>query len=133
MYRLLREEDQLAHRERSRPRSKRAPRRHRATGPNQVWSWDITYLRGPIKGTFYYLYLFMDVWSRKIVGAEVYDTECSERARELFLRICDEQDLDPEGLVLHSDNGGPMKGATMQATLEWLGVVPSLSRPGTCQ
>lgn len=129
MYRLLREQDQIAHRDRSRPPSSRRPREHEATGPNQVWSWDITYLRSPVKGTFYYLYLFVDVWSRKIVGAEVFETECSDLAEQLFRRICAEEGLDPDGLVLHSDNGSPMKGATMTATLEWLGVVPSLSRP----
>lgn len=99
------------------------------TGPNQVWSWDITYLPGPIRGTFFYLYLFVDVWSRKIVGAEVFGEECNAKASQLLRRICREKGLDPENLVLHSDNGGPMKGATMKATLEQLGVVASLSRP----
>lgn len=129
MYRILREEQQLAHREASRPRAHQRPREHRATGPNQVWSWDITYLRGPVRGTFFYLYLFVDVWSRKIVGAEVYEEECNEKAARLFRKICRDEGLDPDKLVLHSDNGGPMKGSTMQATLEQLGVIPSLSRP----
>lgn len=129
MYRILRDERQLVHREASRPREHQRPREHRATGPNQVWSWDITYLRGPVRGTFYYLYLFVDVWSRKIVGAEVYDEECNEKAATLFQSICHDENLDPDQLVLHSDNGGPMKGSTMKATLEELGVIPSLNRP----
>lgn len=129
MYRILREENQLAHREASQPRRHRRPREHVATGPNQVWSWDITYLRSPVKGQFYYLYLFVDVWSRKIVGGEVYEEECNEIASRLFETICHEQGLDPKDLILHSDNGSPMKGETFQATLERLEVVQSFSRP----
>lgn len=129
MYRLLREEKQLAHRDGSRPRRHRRPRERIATKPNQVWSWDITYLKSPVRGVFYYLYLFVDVWSRKIVGGDVYEEECNEKASALFRRICRDQQLNPENLVLHSDNGGPMKGSTMRTTLEQLGVVQSLSRP----
>lgn len=130
IYRILREEQQLAHRERSRPASPRQkPREHVATGPCQVWSWDITYLPGPVRGSFFYLYLILDVWSRKIVGAEVHERECSDLAAEVFTRACESLDEDPEGIVLHSDNGSPMKGATMLATLQSLGVVTSFSRP----
>lgn len=129
MYRFLREQKQLAHRESSRPRRHRRPQEYEATGPNQVWSWDITYLLSPVKGRFYYLYLFVDVWSRKIVGGEVYEEECNEIAARLFRRICRENQLDPKDLVLHSDNGGPMKGSTLRATLERLEVVQSFSRP----
>ena len=128
-YRLLREEKLDAHRGRAKPPTGRRPDPHTATGPNQVWSWDITYLRSPVAGMFFYLYLFMDVWSRKIVGWAVLEQECNEAAAELFQKICTEEGLDPEGLVLHSDNGGPMKGATMLATLQKLGVVTSFSRP----
>jgi len=130
IYRILREEQQLAHRERSRPASPRQkPREHVATGPCQVWSWDITYLPGPVRGRFFYLYLILDVWSRKIVGAEVHEHECSDLAAEVFTRACESLNEDPEGIVLHSDNGSPMKGATMLATLQALGVVTSFSRP----
>jgi len=129
VYRVLREQDQMAHRERSRPATSRRPREHVATGPNQVWAWDISYLPGPVRGTFFYLYLILDVWSRKIVGAKVYAEETSDRASQLFVQTCWWLGIDPDGLVLHSDNGSPMKGATMLATLQWLGVVPSFSRP----
>lgn len=78
---------------------------------------------------FFYLYLFLDVWSRKIVGWVVLDEESNDAAALLFRQICACERLDPAGLVLHSDNGGPMKGATMLATLQKLGVVPSFSRP----
>ncbi len=129
VYRVLREQDQMAHRARSRPATARRPDEHVATGPNQVWVWDISYLPGPVRGTFFYLYLILDVWSRKIVGAKVYAEENSERASQLFIQTCWRLGIDPDGLVLHSDNGSPMKGSTMLATLQWLGVVPSFSRP----
>ncbi len=129
MYRLLREHKQLKHRERSRPATSRRPREHVATGPCQVWSWDITYLRGAVRGSFYYLYMFEDVWSRKIVGWQIHEEESMELAASLFRETCAHLNLDPDGLVLHSDNGGPMKGSTMLATLQRLGVVPSFSRP----
>ena len=129
MYRILREEALLAHRERSRPAVNWRPREHVATGPNQVFSWDITYLRTPVRGRFFYLYLILDVWSRKILGAEVYREESTDLAAELFKRTCRRHGLDPDGVVLHSDNGSPMKGSTMLATLQRLGVVASFSRP----
>lgn len=128
-YRVLRSEDCMAHREPSRPATSRKPKEHVATGPCQVWSWDITYLKSPILGQFFYLYLIMDVWSRKIVASTVYLKESNDYSARLFLKTCLSLDVDPEGLVLHSDNGGPMKGATMLATLQHLGVVPSFSRP----
>jgi transposase InsO family protein len=129
IYRLLREEKLNAHRGRARPPTRHRPDEYAATGPNQVWCWDITYLRSPVDGMFYYLYLFLDVWSRKIVGWAVLEEESNEAAAKLFREICDEHGLDPDGLVLHSDNGGPMKGSTMLATLQKLGVVTSFSRP----
>lgn len=105
---------------------------HRATGPNQVWSWDITYLPTAIRGRFLYLYLVLDVWSRRIVGAMVHESEDAAHAAALIRRICAESAVDPNGLVLHSDNGKPMRGSTMVATLQWLGIVPSFSRPHVC-
>jgi putative transposase len=107
----------------------RASAVHRSGGPNQVWSWDITYLPTPVRGRFFYLYLVMDVWSRRIVGWDVHVNESAENAANLIQRICDESAIDPKGLVLHSDNGHPMRGSTMMSTLQWLGVVPSFSRP----
>ena len=110
----------------------RATTVHRAVRSNQVWSWDITYLPTVIRGRFLRLYLVMDVWSRRIVGWEVHDDESAERAATLIQRICAESGVDPHGLVLHSDNGKPMRGNTMIATLQWLGIVPSFSRPHVC-
>ncbi len=100
-----------------------------ATGPHQVWSWDITYLATTVRGTFFYLYLIMAVFSRKIVGWEVYPSESAEQAASVFRKAHLREGVRADALVLHSDNGAPMKGATMLATLQRLGVVPSFSRP----
>jgi transposase InsO family protein len=105
---------------------------HRAVRPNQVWSWDITYLPTVIRGRFLRLYLVMDVWSRRIVGWELHDHETAAHAARLIQRICADTGVDPTGLVLHADNGKPMRGSTMIATLQWLGIVPSFSRPHVC-
>jgi transposase InsO family protein len=129
-YRILRAAKQLTHRHACReqkPRSK--PKALSATAPNQLYSWDITYLATQVKGQFFYLYLFMDIFSRKIVGWQVYHEESSQNAADLVRDICQCEQIQREQLILHSDNGSPMKGATMLATLQKLGVVTSLSRP----
>jgi len=128
-YRILKENSMLTHRSRAKPSRHSKPKEYVATGANQVWSWDITYLRSSVRGKFYYLYLVVDVWSRMIVGWAVHEVESAELASALILEACLRHGVDPEKLVLHSDNGGPMKGATMLATLQWLGIVPSFSRP----
>jgi putative transposase len=131
-YRLLREHQQLAHRQPSRPSSSWRPREHVATAPCQVWSWDITYLNSPVRGIFFYLYMIEDIWSRKIVGWQLHPDQSAEHAACLFCETCEELGIDPQGIVFHADNGGPMKGSTMLATLQRLGVVPSFSRPRVC-
>ena len=78
---------------------------------------------------FFYLYLVVDMYSRKIVGWSVEQTESMELSSALLQRACQQLGVDPKGIVLHSDNGGPMKGSTMLATLQRLGIVPSFSRP----
>jgi transposase InsO family protein len=129
-YRVLRAENQLAHRRTDRTAQKRSkPRALCATAPNQLYSWDITYLPTLTSGRFFYLYLFIDIFSRKIVGWQVYAEESSVLAGDLMHDICRRENLSPNQVVLHSDNGGPMKGATMLATLQALGVIPSFSRP----
>lgn len=102
---------------------------HHATRPNQVWSWDITRLPTVIRGAYLHLYLIMDVWSRRIVGWRIAARESADIAAELMRQTCRDGNIDPCGLVLHSDNGAAMRGNTMIATLQWLGVVPSFSRP----
>jgi transposase InsO family protein len=129
IYRILRAEGQDAHRGRAKPRTVRTVDAHVATAANQVWSWDITYLLSAVRGRFFYLYMVEDVWNRRIVGFEVHEEESMEASAALVRSTCAAEDVDPAGLVLHSDNGGPMKGSTMLATLKHLGIVPSFSRP----
>jgi transposase InsO family protein len=129
-YRVLKAANQLAHRRSERTaQSHGKPRAVCATAPNQVYSWDITYLPAAIRGQFFYLYLFLDIFSRKIVGWQVYAEENSVLASEILRDLCDREGVQPHQVILHSDNGGPMKGATMLATLQALGVMPSFSRP----
>jgi putative transposase len=132
MYRLKRRVGWGARRPLRRTDVTRASTVHRAVRANQVWSWDITYLPTVIRGRFLRLYLVIDVWSRRIVGWEIHDEESAERAAALMQRICADSGVDPNGLVLHSDNGKAMRGNTMIATLQWLGIVPSFSRPHVC-
>jgi putative transposase len=129
-YRVLREADQMKHRGPAKP----PMRRHRptprvATAPNQVWSWDITYLRSTVAGRFFYLYVFVDVWSRKVVAWAVHERECTDLAAQMLEAALQAEGLSDIELVLHSDNGSPMKGATLRATMERLGITPSYSRP----
>ena len=113
----------------SRTHVSRACTAHQAIRPNQVWSWDITWLPTTVRGVYLYLYLVMDVWSRRIVGWRVADRESEDVAAVLVTQACSDGNVDPRGLVLHADNGSPMRGSTMISTLQWLGVVPSFSRP----
>ena len=131
MYRILREFKMHYHRGLSKAPVKREISTHYADGPNQVWMWDITYMPASIKGTYYYLYLILDLYSRKIVSWEVYEKESSEYASHLVRRavISESRMKSSKPLVLHSDNGSPMKGATLLETLIKLGVMPSNSRP----
>lgn len=130
-YRVLRAEDMLHHRGRTQsPKPSAKPRACVATGANQVWSWDITYMASAIKGMFFYLYLFMDIYSRKIVGWEVFETETSEQAAQVLRKARMAEMIAPnQEVILHADNGSPMKGATMLASMQKLGIVPSFSRP----
>lgn len=130
LYRILRDEKQANRRGRvAPPRRVAKPKALAAKAPNQVWSWDITYLPAAIKGQFHRLYMIVDIYSRKIVGWEVHPDELASHAADLITKACLREHVRPHDLVLHADNGGPMKGATMLATLQRLGVVPSFSRP----
>ena len=129
-YRVLRAAGEQHHRGRSQaPRQSCPPTSHCATGPCETWTWDISYLPGPAKGLFFYLYLIVDLYSRKIVGWEVYEQELAEHASELVRRAVWGEGCIDRPLVLHSDNGSPMKASTFRVTLEKLGVTPSYSRP----
>ena len=131
-YRVLNQAKQLHPRGLSKPRTPSSPPKgYCANAPCQVWSWDITYLRTQVAGQFFYLYLMLDIYSRKIVGWEVHNVERAEYAAELLKRTMLAEGMSDraQAPVLHADNGSPMKGATMIATMQALGVMPSFSRP----
>jgi len=132
MARVLREHGQTAHRGRAKaPRATRPPTTHIATAPGQVWCWDMTYLPAVVMGRWYYLYLILDLYSRKIIGCEVHDSDDAGHAVHLVRRTALAEGiatLDTKP-VLHGDNGSTLKAASVLAMLNWLGVKPSYSRP----
>lgn len=128
-YKVLNAYKLMGHRGKTKPPIHQRPAPLIATNSNQIYSWDITYLKSEITGKFFYLYMFMDIFSRKVVGFRVHQRESMEYASALIEEICDIENIRRDQLVLHSDNGGAMKGATMLATLQKLGVIPSFSRP----
>ncbi|KGE64918.1 integrase [Pseudomonas fluorescens LMG 5329] len=129
-YRVLKAAGQQQHRSRAkRPQHHAAPTTYAATSANQVWSWDITYLPTPIRGQFYYLYLIEDIYSRKAVGWEVYEVESGEKAAALLQRSVNQEKCWQQPLVLHSDNGAPMKSVTLLSKMYDLGITPSRGRP----
>lgn len=129
-YRILRADGQQHHRGRAKPPVRRKPpSSYKATAPCQVWTWDITWMPGPVAGRFFYLYMIVDIFSRKIVGWEVHERESAELAAALIRRAVLAEGCLMRPLVLHADNGSPMKGATMKVTMEKLGITASYSRP----
>ena len=128
-YRELRRARLAAHREASKPRVHKKPTERVAAGPNQVWAWDITYLPAAVIGTHFYLYAIIDVWSRKLVAAEVHTRQDDGLAAGLVETTCRREGVGRDELVLHADNGSAMRGKTMLAKLEELGIMPSFSRP----
>ncbi|HAU3362261.1 TPA: IS3 family transposase, partial [Salmonella enterica subsp. salamae] len=129
-YRVLRRRGEVHHRGRQIKRARvKAPTTYTAKAPCQVWSWDITWLPSVVRGCWYYLYLVEDVFSRKITGAEVYETESGEQAADLMQRTVLRERCYRQPLVLHADNGAAMKSQTLQAKLVELNISPSHSRP----
>lgn len=128
-YRVLRDVKQLKHRLPSKPSKHKRPNAYEACSPNKVWSWDISYLPTQVRGLHFYLYFIMDIYSRKIVGWSIHENEDSKHASLLMKQACLDENVKPHQLVLHSDNGSPMKGITMLTMLQDLGVMPSFSRP----
>lgn len=131
MYRILHEHQEVRERRAQRQR----PTYHKpellATAPNQVWSWDITRLRGANKWTNFALYTLMDIYSRYVVGWLIADTECAEHAQELIAQSCQRHAIQPNQLIIHNDNGAPMKAKTLAQLLADLQVGQSFSRPHT--
>ena len=129
-YRILRADGQQHHRGRAKPAVRRKPpTSYQACAPCQVWTWDITWMPGPVSGMFFYLYLIVDIFSRKIVGWEVHERESADLAAALIRQAVLAEGCIARPLVLHADNGSPMKGATMKVTMEKLGITASYSRP----
>lgn len=128
-YKYLKQHKLLTHRGKSKCAERKKPLPLIASGPNQIWSWDISYLKTSIRGQYFYLYLFLDIFSRKIIGFDIHDRESMELSSELIKKLCSNEGIEKNQICLHADNGGPMKGATMLATLEKLGVAASFSRP----
>jgi transposase InsO family protein len=130
--RLLRAQGQTAHRGRSRaPAVSRPPSTHVATAPRQVWCWDMTYLPARVAGIWFYLYLILDLYSRKIVAWEVHDADHGDHAARLVRRAALAEAIATleQRPILHGDNGATLKATTVLAMLHWLGVKPSYSRP----
>ena len=130
--RVLRAQRQTAHRGRAKaPRAVRPPTTHIAAAPRQVWCWDMTYLPAQVQGRWFHLYLILDLYSRKIVGWEVHDTDDSDHAAHLVRRTALAERIATLQAkpVLHGDNGSTLKATTVLAMLNWLGVKPSYSRP----
>ena len=132
MARVLKDHGQNARRGRAKaPKASRPPTTHIATAPGQVWCWDMTYLPAQVMGRWFHLYLILDLYSRKIVGAEVHDSDDADHAVHLVRRTALAESIATMDTkpVLHGDNGSTLKATTVLAMLQWLGVKPSYSRP----
>ena len=131
-HRVLRQAGQLQHRGRAKaPQASRKPTTHVARAPNQVWCWDVTWLPSQVAGRWFYLYLILDLYSRKIVGHEVHEAESGEYAAHLLKRTALAEGIHAatDKPVLHGDNGAALKATTVLGMLHWLGIAPSYSRP----
>jgi putative transposase len=130
--RVLRAHGQTRHRGRAKaPRQSRPPTTHVACAPRELWCWDMTFLPAEVVGRWFYLYLILDVFSRKIVGFEVHDSDDADHAAHLVKRTALAEGIHAMKVkpVLHGDNGSTLKATTVLAMLHWLGVKPSYSRP----
>lgn len=128
-YRALRRRKQLRHRRLERqPQQRALPRALVACGPNQVASWDITYLPSTVRGQYWFLYVVLDLFSRKAVAWQVYANESQVHASDLIRDYVSREGISPNQLTLHADNGPVMKGAMLYATLQELKIAPSHSR-----
>jgi len=129
MYRILAEHNEV----RERRNQLRHPNYVRpellATKPNQLWSWDITRLRGPVQWTYYYLYVLLDVFSRYVVGWMIAERETASLAKEFIAETCRRQGIQPEQLTIHADRGSSMISKPVAFLMADLGVTKTHSRP----
>lgn len=129
MYRLLHDFSEVRERRNQRQHPVYQKPELLAEAPNQVWSWDITKLRGPAKWTHFALYTVLDIFSRFIVGWMIAERESAELAKQLIATAAAHQGIQPEQLTLHADNGKPMKAKSLALLLSDLGIEKSHSRP----
>ena len=129
MYRILEANNQVRERRNQSRRADYAKPELLATRPNELWSWDITKLKGPAKWTYYYLYVILDVYSRYVVGWMVAPRESAELARKLISETIRKQEADPNKLTIHADRGSSMKSRCVAMLLSDLGVTKTHSRP----
>jgi len=129
MYRILEKHQEVKERRRQRKHPQYKKPELLARGPNEVWSWDITKLRGPAKWTYFYLYVILDIFSRYVVGWMVASRETAALAKKLIEQTCTNQGIGPGELMLHADRGSPMKAKTTALLLADLGIGKSHSRP----
>jgi putative transposase len=129
IYRVLSEDAPLRDRRNQRRHPKRSAPELVATGPNRVWSWDITKLKGPHRGASYHLYVIIDIYSRYVVGWCVQEREHEAIARELIAETCRRQQIGPDELVIHADRGSSMRSKCVSELLSDLQVTRSHSRP----
>ena len=131
MYRILDEHGQVRERRNQLQHPAYAKPELLATGPNQLWSWDISKLKGPAKWTYYYLYVILDLFSRYIVGWMVAEREAASLAEKLIAESCSKQGIEPSQLTLHADRGSAMRAKSVAQLLADLGITKTHSRPYT--
>ena len=129
MYRILAQENEVSERRNQRRHPHYIKPELIATGPNQVWSWDITKLKGPAKWTYFHLYVILDIFSRLVVGWMVAHRESAELAKCFIRESCEKQSIEPQQLILHADRGSSMKSKSVAFLLADLGVTKTHSRP----
>ena len=129
MYRILGKHKQVKERRRQRQHPTYTKPELLATGPNQVWSWDISKLRGPTTWSYFYLYVILDIYSRYVVGWMIADRESSALAKKLIAKTCDKQGIELGQLTLHADRGSSMRSYPVAQLLADLGVTKTHSRP----
>lgn len=129
MYRILRTQGEVRERRSLINRPNYRKPELLATAPNQVWSWDITKLKGPEKWTYYYLYVILDIYSRYVVGWLVASRESADFAKQLIEQTCDRQQVRNANLIIHSDRGTSMMSKAVSQLYADLGITKSVNRP----